>query len=119
MPWKSREEPEGVLHSQIRFLYEQNGGPERDLKAILVQLFNGKRDVERAYLARIEYSEGMSYTVALCLRTVAGENRTLVQEIGTVFRSLFGQNQHLDVIFLSESLEKQVTAVCEAFYIGR
>lgn len=114
-------EPNGKPRSEsrvvggIRFLGEQAGGPERELQEALVPVL--EPSVERAYLARIEYTDSGDRAVAICLRTT-GSQEQLVREIGAVFSPMFGDSQHLDIIFLDEAQERRLKEVCRPFFGG-
>jgi CRISPR/Cas system-associated endoribonuclease Cas2 len=117
---KSDKRPELTHVQQVVFLGEQDGPPERELKARLTQLFDQRRDVLRAYLSRVSYGDSAN-TVALCVRAdpevtnqvVANQ---LVEMIGKVFGDMFGEHEHLDIIFLSDTQESNLTKSCSAFF---
>jgi hypothetical protein len=101
--------------SSLRFIREQDGKPERILKSRLTECFKKRSDVQRAYLAQI--ISGDLSGVALCLKTQHGPDETLVREIGAVFAGIFVRQEHLDVMFLSETQESALTSVCAPFYV--
>ena len=119
--WQRRVEPsrpgDELVVPALRFVGEQDGPPERELKARLVEVFRLDSRVARAYLARVEYGDGSGMHIALCLSSsFAGFDQALVREIGGVFASLFGSHEHLDTVFLREEQEETLTQVCRAFY---
>jgi len=110
---KRQRPPEIRTPTKIRFVGEQDGVPERELKALLApELLS--RNVERAYLARIEYQDPRAHEVALCVRGV--EDPGLVQTVAGHFAKLFGRAVHLDILFISESQEQELARVCKPFY---
>ncbi len=110
---KGRRSPETRTEKKVRFLCEQDGTPERKLKELLApELISS--GVERAYLARVEYGRSTEYEVALCLR--AREDPSLVARIAEQFATLFGRHAHMDILFLDDSQEAEVTAVCTPFF---
>jgi hypothetical protein len=112
--------PEELLQLKLRFLCEQDGATERELRDRLVDLLEQGAKVARAYLARVEYEDPSAYNVALCLRTVGGnEDITLVSSVGVVFESIFGAHCHMDIVFLSEDQERELKAVCRPFFVRR
>jgi hypothetical protein len=118
MPWfnrKSKKPPEEIQVPQLRFLGEQDGPPEREIKSRLAEFFGRDRSVSTAYLARVAYAE-KSVAVALCLRSQFGPDRGLAEKVGNIFASLFGGREHLDIIFLSEAQETELVAVCKPFF---
>jgi len=54
--------------SSVSFVGEQDGPPERELKARLVILFNQNDNIRRAYLARhiCEYTRQHNHTLSPC-----------------------------------------------------
>ncbi len=101
--------------SQVRFVGEQDGPPERELKRRLVQFFQNEQTVSAAYLARVMYPDE-SYAVALCLRSGIGRHRRLAEKVGKIFASIFGSHEQLDIIFLSETQQIELAIVCKAFF---
>ena len=110
---KRQRPPEIRTETKIRFVCEQDGVAERELKALLApELLS--RNVERAYLAKIQYQDPRSHEVALCVRGV--EDPGLVQTVAGHFAKLFGRAVHLDILFISESQEQELARVCRPFY---
>lgn len=102
-------------HEQtLRFVGEQDGPAERELLLVLTDLFARTPAVTRAYLARVDYGVPGPYEVALCLR--GDEDPALVGGISRQFASLFGEDVHLDILFLDDELEDQLRRVCAPFY---
>ena len=108
--------PEEFRVTEIRFLGEQDGPPERLLKDQFVQFFRSDPHVVRAYLARIDFGEGTRASVALGLRAEAGSESRIGERIGAIFASIFRSEEHLDHIFLTDDQELQLSNVCNPFY---
>jgi hypothetical protein len=102
----------------IRFVGEQEGAVERELKDRLAKLFEVNKHVLRAYLANVDYQDVTPIGVALCLHSTTGEDLDLVQQIRTIFAAMFNSDQHLDVLFLSQMQEERLKEVCSPFYIS-
>ena len=111
----SKKDPEEFQVPQLRFLGEQDGPPERELKCALAQCFQNDQSVITAYLARVAYG-GESFAVALCLRAQLGPDRGLAEKVGKIFASMFGGHEHLDIIFLNEMQEAELAKVCKPFF---
>jgi type III secretion system (T3SS) SseB-like protein len=105
----------GPLRMRLEFLGEQDGPPERELKEALVRLFEAKGKVNRAYLARLSYLETGATGVGLCV-PVDAYSVELVRAVGSVFSDLFGADQYLDVVFVTEDEEKRLRDVCRPFF---
>jgi hypothetical protein len=97
----------------IRFLHQQDGVPEREFIQAVAAVLQGA--AQRAYLARVEYSDTGTGAVALCLRAT-GSEESLAKAIGTVFSRMFGSSQHLDIVFLNNVQERQLERVCRPFF---
>lgn len=100
----------------IKFVGEQDGSPECDLKARLIELFRDKPQVERAYLARADYGDATGVDVTLCVISSVGEDTVLVSQVSDIFGDMFGTHEHLDVPFIRDDQEQQLRAVCKPFY---
>jgi hypothetical protein len=119
MSWfnpKSKKHPEEIQVPKIRFLGEQDGVPERELKTRLVEFFQRDQSVVKAYLARVAYDERSRVAVALCLRTQFGPDRGVAEKVGKIFASMFGAHEHLDIMFLGDDDEFKLAKVCSPFF---
>jgi hypothetical protein len=103
----------------ITFLAEQDGAPERALKAAFAKILTTTPHVQRAYLALVKYDKAGGYEVALCLCSGNGADENLVQALGAAFAQQFGATEHLDILFLETRQEKALAEVCQPFYSGR
>ncbi len=108
--------PEKVNVPQVRFICEQDGPPERELKIRLVDFFQRDRSVKMAYLARVTYGDASRLGVALCLRTQFGADPGMAEKIGRIFASMFGRSQHLDIVFITPEQEASLVGVCRPFF---
>lgn len=102
----------------FQFAGEQDGSPERDLKTSLVQLFVNEPCIYRAYLARIAYEHPSSNGVALCLRAQPGKESDIVNRVGSIFASSFAVREHLDIMFITDAQECELTKFCRPFFRG-
>ena len=98
----------------VRFIGEQDGPFEMELKASLISMFSQRADVRRAYLARVEM-DGQG-SVALCLSSVQDADREIVSAVAKIFASLFSASESVEVIFVEESREAELMRVCEPFF---
>ncbi len=111
---KPKRETEVHTQRTVRFVGEQDGEPERLLKNSLVAELRGVPGLKGAYLARVEYADGLH--VALCL--AAPEDPLLVERIGARFAEIFGRHEHLDILFLGREQEAELQRVCAPFHRG-
>ena len=113
MLWRKRKRKiETHLQNTVRFLGEQDGESERLLKSALIVELRAVPEIKRAYLARVEYADGVH--VALC---IAGpQSQLLVERIGSCFARIFAQHEHLDTLFLRLDREAELERVCAPFH---
>lgn len=111
---KRRRKTEAHVQNTVRFVGEQHGESERLLKKALVAELRVVPEVKRAYLARVQYPDGVH--VALCLD--APDDQLLVERIGSCFSKIFAQQEHLDILFLRPDQQVELERVCAPFHRG-
>lgn len=115
---KKRTTPRYVR--QVTFVTEQAGEAELHFKKLLCQIFEKYELVLRAYLSLVEYSEGPSPRVALCLVCLpAVDEQEILDETAIIFQKFkdaFDPNLFLDVLFLVDFQELEITMTCRPFY---
>ena len=108
---------EGWHHAiTIQFLGEQDGLAERALKGELAPVLRESFCVNKAYLARVEYGPSNTSSVALCLVANAEPPERLLRELGSVFRRMFSDSQHLDILVVDREQEVRLARVCQPFF---
>ncbi|MDE1174500.1 MAG: enhanced serine sensitivity protein SseB C-terminal domain-containing protein [Parvibaculaceae bacterium] len=108
--------PEKTVVKKLLFLGEQDGRPERMLKEKLSKLFNFGGEIESAYLAQVDFGNGIDASVALCLRVQGNVQEKIISYVGAAFSNIFKTDQHLDIIFLNDDQELQLKRVCRPFF---
>jgi len=121
MSWfRSRNKPsrpaETIRPPQIKFVGEQAGPVEDDLKARFCRLFASTHTVESAYLARVSYGDDSRNSVALCIRSSIEVDQQLQEKLAQIFAEVFRADQHLDILFVREDQEMQLQKICKPFY---
>jgi hypothetical protein len=103
--------------SDIVFLGEQDGAPERRLKEAITVLLDLNAGVSRAYLARVRYDSGVTGGMLLgLLARDKRENGTLALQMDRAFGALFNTKAHLDVVFLDDDGDARIRQSCRPFY---
>jgi len=115
MSKEHRLRTESHVAKTLRFIGEQDGIPEREFKERVVALLDGCGIVERGYLTRVAYEPASAEVVALCLLTQQPQD-ALLREIGAVFASMFGRDQHLNILFIDRDQEQELARVCPPFF---
>lgn len=100
----------------IRFLSEQDGPPEQQIKARWHSILATFPDVLRAYLAIASIGQSQNYQVVLCIRSKTGDNPLLVEALAQTFCEMFNATTPLDLMFLNAAQEADIQKVCRAFY---
>lgn len=109
--------PARVLRpDRIQFIADQDGLPERELKATLTKLFDQHGSVGRAYLVRVKYDEAPEISVALCLASATPTDAPLVDGIRKAFAARFQTGNHLDILFVSASEVPRLERTSVPFY---
>src|SRR6266849_8219779 len=99
-----------------RFLSEQDGPFERCLKEKLAAAFLNDRIIGRAYLARVDLRNGSGESVILGLRTSNYDGWKMLDDIASIFASIFHTAEYLDIVFLKERDEAELRKVCRPFF---
>jgi hypothetical protein len=116
----SSRSPQRLTPRIVRFIGEQDGPAERDLKDSFVKLFRVEPKVEVAYLARVEHGDGSSVHVTLCLKCFPAEEvPSLLPKVADIFGKMFGSHEHLDIRFLRKDEEHELRSVCTPFYSSK
>jgi len=86
------------------------------LKGKLSELFEGRKNLQKAYLARVHYGDAEVISVCLCLAVTNGADKSLVEAIQSLFAKHFDRAAHLDILFLKPKQAGQLAALCKPFY---
>jgi hypothetical protein len=105
-----------VRVDSLRFVSEQDGAPERDLKARWLPILAAHPEVKRAYLAVAEYEAQPGSNVVLCIRSDDPPTVHFIEELRAPFAAVFNRDAHLDVAFVSDAKENEITRVCRPFW---
>ena len=100
----------------LEFLTIQEGGPERDLKALLADDFADVPGITRAYLAGVISPHSSDPHVVLCLVVSEPMTYGVARLIAERFFSQFGRRVAVDTFLLSTETESEVRRVCVPFY---
>lgn len=113
---KNKDKLSPFISNKIRFIAEQIGVYENEFKRELITVFIEQQKNMRAYLARLEYGSVKDFNVALCIRLEIDEDVTLAREAASIFSRMFGRDEHLDILFLSNDQEKELRNICCPFF---
>jgi hypothetical protein len=102
--------------STLRFVAEQDGEVERELKAKWATILAQPNGVTRAFLARTTSGTGPEHSVTLCICPRSAQAEALVQALARPFREKFGSDQYLEIAFLNASQEAEVSQVAKPFF---
>ena len=99
----------------IRFVGEQDGPAERDLKSRWRDIFAHNPGICRAHLANVRYGNRPTIQLALCLVHAQKPDPRLVPVLAAPFREMF-RDVALDILFLERGEEGVLSRVCPPFY---
>ena len=108
--------PSGSTKAGVKFLGEQDGAAEVELKLELRRCLEQLGVIHRAYLAVVQYGEDPQKSVALCLVAPSGVESMVVPKVGAVFSRMFGPSQYIDIVFVNESQEARLLCVCRPLF---
>jgi hypothetical protein len=75
--------------NKVKYVGEQDGSSEQELKNVLHAYFCGNKIVQKAYLARVAFDSSPLGSVALCVRSDKGNKDEIVKSVGRLFSSNF------------------------------
>ena len=101
----------------FRFVGEQEGDSERLLKEKLIEIFESRRGIERAYLAQVELERAAETSAMLCLYSPKEDKRAILDLVQAAFAGIFAECEHLDIIFLQRDQLEGLNSVCRPFYV--
>ena|SRR5580704_9485339 len=100
----------------VRFLAEQDGPVERDLKARWLPILSASPQVKRAFLVRASYEGQSGEHVVLVLCSSGGSDSDLIEALRVPYAAIFHRDCPLDTAFATPAQESQIEKVCLPFY---
>jgi hypothetical protein len=98
------------------FIAQQDGEVEKEFTSKVNVFFEESKANLAAYLCRVHYGDPKQVSVAVCLASPVGEQMELVEGISKIFREMFGQHEHVDIMFIGEEQQRLISDVCRPFY---
>lgn len=111
--------PEGVSAHDAggpEFIGQQQGVAADVLQAEFLPALSVLPQVQRAYFCKLRSPGEERPGAALCVVSTTGEDLQVVQALSAVIRANLGSGSHVDILFLSPSLEAKLSGVCQPFY---
>lgn len=100
----------------VRFLREQIGRTEDELKAAIVRRWTEREcGPLRAYLVEVEY-RWKKRGVALCLALDKEPDAQLAEDAAAAFRGMFRSDEHLVIFFVKQRQERRLRETCCPFF---
>lgn len=103
---------------EIFFIGEQTGAVETEAKQFITGILEQYSSVKAAYLCQLTYKKDSTIHIALCLRSDV-EEKMIIQQVSEIFPQMFNSEQHLDIIFIGDSQQGQLSKVCKPFYLRK
>ncbi len=102
---------------RIVFVTEQDGEPQRRLKARLVERFHSSAGLLEAFLVWARYDDASDLNMAPCLKIDKGiPDFELIKADGAEFANIFNSREHIDTLFLTPAQYQQIVTVARPFY---
>lgn len=108
--------PHLIKAPSISFIGEQDGVSEQELKQQLREYFQRESAVFRAYLVLAKYG-AVDQNVVLCVAAESTCHPFVVKNAGEIFRRLFNQDMHLDILFVDSNVEQRVQQAAKPFFV--
>jgi hypothetical protein len=104
-----------VSVGKLRFLAEQDGPVERDLKAQWLPILTAAPQIRRAFLVKCAYDQGDQHVVLVLCSTNAPDLGFL-EAMRVPYARAFHRDCPLDMMFATATQESQIESVCPPFY---
>ena len=121
LPWikrkPNRPQVTEVHTPSLRFLGEQEGPVERQVKAAWAPILAASPNVNRAFLLRALYADKTQHVV-LALCAVGQPDVDLVRALRVPYAAIFSSDCPLDMAFVNAAQESEVEKVCSPFYVS-
>ena len=120
LPWLKKKPQRKLVTpvrvETIRFVGEQDGPVERDVKARWLPILSANPQIRRAFLVRAAYEgdEGQHVVLALC--SSGAPDPALIDALRVPYAAMFHRDCPLDMGFPSPAQESQIEKVCPPFY---
>lgn len=105
-----------IIENKIKFIGEQDGKIERQLKEKLSTIFFQSNGLIRAYLACMQYESSKDVSVALCIKSNNDVNEILISKCASIFQSIFSRDTPLDIHYITNEQEQDLRQLCYPFY---
>jgi hypothetical protein len=105
-----------VTVKSFRFIGEQDGPVERDLKSRWVPILAAAPQIRRAFLVRSVYDGQGGLHIVLALCTSGAPDQGLMQALRVPYAAKFHRDCPLDMMFATAAQEAQIEKVCPPFY---
>ena len=102
--------------TNVTFIAQQDGEVEKEFTSKVNVFFEEANANLTAYLCRVHYGDPKQVSVAVCLASSTSEQVEIVEGISGIFREMFGQHEHVDIMFIGEEQQTLISKVCAPFY---
>lgn len=107
---------EQIIDSKnLKFLCEQKGTVETELKNILKTYFQTAPSVKNAFLIRGEHSK-TEPCVLLCLDMDLKFKENILTNVAKIFSNIFVRDQFLDILIINKNQKHEIQKIAKPFY---
>jgi SseB protein C-terminal domain len=110
-----RQQVMQVQTTSLRFLCEQDGPAERQIKAQWLPILEAEPHIRRAFLVRAQYSDQTEHVI-LALSSTGGSDSALMDALRIPYVATFRDDCPLDMAFINEAQQAHIEKVCRPFY---
>jgi len=100
---------------KVRFVGEQDGPVERDLKAKWLPILRTAPQIRSAFLVRCSYDQDDQHVV-LAICSAGGPDLRLLEALRVPYALAFHRSCPLDMMFATAAQEALIRDVCPPFY---
>lgn len=116
--WFRKIQRQQVMQTQttsLRFLCEQDGPAEQQIKAQWLPILEGDPHIRRAFLVRAQYADQTEHVI-LALSSTGGSDAALMDALRIPYTAIFRDDCPLDMAFINEAQQSHLEKVCRPFY---
>src|SRR5579863_1666075 len=102
-----RQQVMAVQTTSLRFLCEQDGPAERQIKAQWLPILEADPHIRRAFLVRAQYADQTEHVI-LALNSTGGSDAALVDALRIPYTAIFRDDCPLDMAFINEAQQSYI-----------
>lgn len=110
-----RQQVTQMQTTSLRFLCEQDGPAERQIKSQWMPILEADPRIRRAFLVRAQYADQTEHVI-LALSSTGGTDAGLMESLRIPYTAIFREDCPLDMAFITDAQQSHIEKVCPPFY---